>query len=455
MKSDRLFHPAMYRFGEAQPSYWEATARAGHPPGEPVAGDHSCDVAIIGGGYTGLSAALHLARDHGIEARVLEAGHLGWGASGRNGGFCSIGGTALELKALLSRYGLEETRRYARAQVEAVELVRAIARDEGFDIAMQGDGELEVAHHPGVFAGMQEKAKAQTRLLGLDTKVFTADQFRERYFDSTEQHGAVRVRPTFGLHPLKFLNGLAAAAGTHGAVLHPNSEVIEWSRQGERHHLVTAGGSLRANTVILATNGFTPEHLHPSFHGRPLPLISCIVVTRPLTDDELARECWRTECPAINSRNVLNYFRLLPDRRFLFGGRGDTSGDDEGARKTADSLVRQLGSYWPAWRDIDIEYRWHGLICYTRGFRPAIGRLPEDPSVLYGYGFHGNGVNTATWTGRQLARLVVRGAADKKSVADLLPALVRGQSGSFPLPALRRRYIQTGLLLYRIGDRLH
>ena len=109
-----LFHPSLYQFDQAQPSYWEATAGQVAPIATALSGNQSCEVAIIGGGYTGLSAALHLARDFGIEVRVLEAGHVGWGASGRNGGFCSMGSTKLSLKTQIRRYGIEQTKYFHR-----------------------------------------------------------------------------------------------------------------------------------------------------------------------------------------------------------------------------------------------------------------------------------------------------------------------------------------------------
>src|SRR5690606_33409284 len=116
----------------------------------------------------------------------------------------------------------------------------------------------------------------QRELLGLDNLVLSPGEFRERYFDSTELHGAVVQRPAFSLHPMRYLLGLAAAAERHGAILHSRSEVLEWNKTGAEHVLVTRGGTLRARSVLFTTNGFMPEHLHKGFYGRPLPMISAI-----------------------------------------------------------------------------------------------------------------------------------------------------------------------------------
>jgi glycine/D-amino acid oxidase-like deaminating enzyme len=452
VRSAFIYHGDMYRFEVPQQSYWEATRAGIALAAAPLAASERCDVAIIGGGYTGLSAAYHLARDHGIAARVLEAGHIGWGASGRNAGFCGIGGTSLSLKQMLGKYGLEETRRFYRAQVDAVELVRQILSDEAIDADARGEVELEVAPSAKTFAGLARHAARQRELLGLDNRILSPGEFRERYFNSTELHGAVVQRPAFSLHPMRYLLGLAAAAERHGAILHPRTEVLEWSKTGAEHVLVTRGGTLRASSVMFATNGFMPEHLHKGFYGRPLPMISAIVVTRPLTADELAAQGWKTIEQAITSRRILNYYRLLPDNRLLFGGRGHATGSDAGATETFAALSRRIGDMWPRFKEVPIDYRWHGLICITLRLTPAIGRLADDRSVLFAYGYHGNGVNTATWSGKQLAHCIAGAGGDR--LLDSLPAMVRGISPRFPFARLRLRYLQARLAMFRLQDAL-
>lgn len=444
----RLYDDNLYRFDDPQPSYWEATAGDAKLAAEPLSSDESCDVAIIGGGYTGLAAALRLARDYDLDVRVLEAGHFGWGASGRNGGFCCPGGTGVHGHELLRLCGEEATRDYYRAQVEAVELVRQIISDEGIDCEPSGDAELEVAHTPRAYEGLRKDYELRTRVLGLEAELVPAGEFAERYYDSTEQHGAILSRPTFGLHPLRYCRGLAAAAERHGAALHAHSEVTGWSKSDDgMHRLTTRGGQLRAKRVIFATNGFIPEGLHSTFDARTLPIISAIIVTRPLTAEERAGQNWVTEHPAINSRRVLNYYRLLPDGRFMFGGRGHTRGHQAGERATYDKIAATMHRIFPAWSDVAIEYRWHGLICFTATLRPSIGQLEDDPSVYFGYGYHGNGVNNATWAGSKLAEWVGSGSSPE------LPAIVRGLGRRYPLPGLRLKYLQLGIAASRLADR--
>ncbi|MEM7431849.1 MAG: FAD-dependent oxidoreductase [Pseudomonadota bacterium] len=447
--SKRPYDDNLYRFDTPQESYWEATAEAPRFDAAPVASDEYCDVAIVGGGYTGLSAALHLARDYQLDVRVLEAGHIGWGASGRNGGFCCPGGTGLHSTHFAKYIGIDAFREYYNAQVEAVELVRDLVADEGLDVDAQGDCEFEVAHTPAAMRRLSKEHALLHGELGLDYELIDAAECRERFYDSTEQHGALIARPAFGLHALRYCRGLAEAATRKGARLHERSRVVEWAKRSDgTHRLVTKGGSVSAKRVLYATNGFMDESLNADFAARIVPVISAIVVTRPLTDAELAEQRWVTDSPAINSRRILNYFRLLPDKRFLFGGRGAARGTKSDEAKVYVGLQELIGKIWPAWSGVEVDYRWHGLVCMTRRLCPTVGQLNDDPSVYFGFGYHGNGVNNASWTGKQMADWIGNGRQPES-----VPAVITGLSERYPLPSLRQSYLRFGIFVSRQLDR--
>ncbi|MEM7561813.1 MAG: FAD-binding oxidoreductase [Pseudomonadota bacterium] len=449
-----LFHSSLYQFDTPQPSYWEASCPPNQLQNNSLDANDHCDVAIIGGGYTGLSAALHLSRDYQLDVRVLEAGHIGWGASGRNGGFVSMGSTKLSIEAQIKQLGLNETRRFFQSQAEAVNLVKTLGQDEDINFLSQGDREYVVADNPGLFEGLKQEAEVLQQQFGIDTEILSAEKFREQGYDSPHQHGAISLKPSFALHPLRYAFGLAEAAERRGAVLHPHSEVLRWEKQNGKHILQTANGQLTADRVILTGNGFMPEHLHPGIAGRPFPVQSAIVVTRPLNEAELSNQGWLTENPTINSKHLFYYYRLLSDKRLMIGGRANHDGNPEGAEATFKELKSAVANFWPHFAQAEFTHQWRGLVCLARNLRPSIGRMPEDPSIYFAFAYHGNGVNTSTWAGRELAKWMAGTESDDEILPTHLPAIYRGLAPRFPLPWLRCQYLRFAMKGYRIRDRL-
>jgi len=445
-----LFHHDIYNTGRTPPSFWEATAPIPRDAYAPLEGDASCDVAIIGGGFTGLSAALHLARDFGIEARVLEAGHIGWGASGRNGGFCCMPATRLSIAQLIRKFGLEETRHFYRAQVEAVELVARLGEEEDIDYDRTGEGIVDVAHHPSRMRALREEHAALGRVFGIESALIEENAFRQHYFDAAESFGGLHVAVGFGLHPMKFIAGLARAAERRGAVIHGRSPVTGWRKENGTHRLETPCGSVRANRILVAVNGFIQNSLNAAVEAASIPVMSNIIVTRALTDEELARHAWRNASPAVSTRHLHNYFRLLPDRRFLIGARGDFDGSEDAGERMRMKLEAQFRRLFPQWREVPVTHFWRGLVCLTRRLSPCIGRLDHDPSVWFGFGYHGNGVSNAPWAGMMIARNLAGADRDLAGI----PRIMRGLSPGIPLGGLRLWPVRAAYAWYRLKDTL-
>jgi glycine/D-amino acid oxidase-like deaminating enzyme len=447
----QLYHPSIYdRTGEVD-SFWAASAGPAVEGCAPLEGDHACDVAIIGGGYTGLNAALHLVRDHGIEARVLEAGVPGWGASGRNGGFASTGGTFLSYAEMVRKFGLEETRRFHTAGRESVELVRELAQSEGFEIDAQGDGMIGVAHRPSRMTYLAHQRDAAKEMFGEDWELWSRDELAERAYRGPEAFGGLRSPVGFGLHPLKYSRGLARAALRHGAVIHGHSEVRHWERDAQGHLLRTATGTLRAKRVVLATNGFTTDGLDPRFSGRVMPLLSNVITTRPLTPEERAAQGWVTETPVYDSRHLLFYYRMLPDGRFMLGGRAGTSTAPGTEARTRAWMIRRLGEMWPAWKDVEITHYWRGFVCAAYDGLPHLGPLPDDPTTFFALAYHGSGVAMSSWCGRALAGMI---AGDPACRLQALPGPLTRPLPAFPLSGLRLQFVRARYALFQIQDRL-
>ncbi|MEM9094235.1 MAG: FAD-binding oxidoreductase [Pseudomonadota bacterium] len=430
-------------------SYWTETAPP-ERPGAPLEGDVETEVAIIGGGYTGLACALTLARDHGVQATVLEAGDIGWGASGRNGGIVSIDCTQLSLREKQRRVGEAETIRFYASQAEAVVNLRALIAEEGIACDASGASVLEVASSPRGYEEMAQQVSYYTQKLGLRARRLSRDALREESFESPYAFGALECAPAFSVHPLKLVLGIAAAAVRGGAVLHPNSAVRSWRREGRRHLLETDRGTVRARFVALATSGFPPTRLQPSVTSRALPVLSNIIVTRPLSDEQREAHGWRDHRPMYDDRNLLRYFRMLPDGRFLLGARGDVWGTETGAKAMRQALLRDLEAMFPAWADVPITHFWRGPICATLSRAPSIGRSQDDPTVLFAFGYHGTGVNSATWCGAALARLIAEGNDGEEGI----PSLYRGRPPRVPFPGLKPYLVGAGLLWRGLRDRL-
>ncbi|HET6469426.1 MAG TPA: FAD-binding oxidoreductase [Geminicoccaceae bacterium] len=441
-----LYAAEIYDRSRPVASYWAATAGAG-PAFGPLEGDLATEVAIVGGGYTGLSAALHLARDHGIEPVVLEAGPVGWGGSGRNGGFCCLGSAKLGYESMAAGFGIEETQTFFAAQKAAVALVRELAATEAIELDAAGEGELVVAHRPGRVAGLRRHAATVAALFGERWPVLSADELRNEWLAAEEAHGALLIPHGFGLHPLRYAHGLAAAAARRGARIFTSSPVVGWERHGSRHRLLTPAGSVTADRVLLATNGFTTDGLHPALAGRTLPALSAIVVTRPLSAPELLAQRWQRPAMFADTRTLLFYARLLPDRRLLFGARGGTDASPAAfARRTA-WMRRRLGERFPAWRDVQIDHAWWGLVCLARDRLPHLGPLPGAPGVFAALAYHGSGVAMAGWFDRAVAALL----ADRPQPGPL-PAFVRSPPPRFPLPGLRLLMLRAAYAGYRLRD---
>jgi len=442
-----LYHAATYDPSEVD-SLWRATAAPATAFGA-LDGDLDAEVAIIGGGYTGLSAALHLARDHGVHAVVLEASAIGWGASGRNGGFCVPGGAKISLAAMASRHGEDEARRFFDLTLAAVGRVGALLADEAIAAAPQPGGELTLAHSRKALGALARERDEIVALHGHVRELLSPDALREQGLHAPVFFGGLREPVGFGLHPLDYVRGLARAADRRGARIFEHSAVTAWRREGGRHRLETAGGAVRAGKVIVATGGYLPEALNPGLAGRVLPILSNIIATRPLTSAEQADQGWTSTQMVCDSRALLHYFRLLPDGRFLFGGRGGL-GDDPSARAAFRArLTADFHKAFPAWREVDITHFWRGLVDLSADLVPHCAALEGDASVLVGCAYHGSGVSMATETGAQLAALAVG------QQVDALPDFMRRPPPRFPLPGLRKLYLAGAIAGYALSDRFN
>ncbi len=377
---------------------------------------------------------------------MLEAGPIGWGASGRNGGFCCLGSSKLPWSAIVKRFGLEQAQAFFRLQLAAIEHVRGLLKDHGIDADAGPDGEAIIAHHPRAAAAFETDAALYRDLFGIHCEILPKGALRERGLHTAEAE-AVLLEPTgFPLHPLKYVRGLARAALAAGARLHGRSPVTGWSREGRRHRLVTPLGTVLADRVVVATAGFTRDRLSPAFSGRLLPVLTNIVTTRPLTPAERQEQGFDSQIMSADTRNLLHYFRLLPDGRMMFGARGGISAAPEADAAMRARLIGDLHRMFPAWKGVEITHFWRGLTDLSFDLLPHLGTA-EDGSVHYLLAFHGNGVAMGSLGGSLIGRRLAGQPLD-------LPAPIAQPLPRFPFPALRQLYLRAAYLGLGMKDRM-
>ena len=441
-----LYHKDIYKFEKPINSYWESTVKP-KDKFKTLDTDMSANIVIIGGGYTGLSCALSLVEKHNEDVVLLEAGHIGWGSSGRNAGFCCIPPAKMSVQKMFKKYGRKETQNFFQNTIEGSCFTKNIIKEYNIDCDLTGDSNFEVAPHPSYFESIKEEAETYKTVFGIETEVFTKEEFNEIGHGGNEQFGAMSYKPGFAINPLKFLIGLANAANQAGVKIFHKSKVTKIEKINGKYKIISNDHIINANKVVMATNGFYKDDIFPKLNNLILPVISNIIITRPLTDEEINSHNFITRNPVLNIRNLLFYYRLLKDKRFLFGARGDLIGSEASSLEKSKQMEKQMKNVFPNWINVNIDFHWRGLVAVTTKFSPSIGKLDDD-EIYYSFGYQANGVNTAPWSGNQLAKLIVSNSKDLN-----ISKIYKGLPSKFPFPKLRLFYLKLALAYYKYKDK--
>tara|TARA_R110002049_G_scaffold44333_5_gene130133 strand:- start:190152 stop:191480 length:1329 start_codon:yes stop_codon:yes gene_type:complete len=424
--------------------WWDQTCSA--VPRSPLAGDHRCDVAIVGGGFTGLSAALHLGQA-GVSTTVLEARHVGWGASGRNGGFCCLGGGMLSDAALDKQFGRDGRDAWRQAELASVNLVDDFVTLNAIDVDRHSEGETQFAHRPRDFAQMRGQVEYYRKNYGVDA-FLTEGCDLPAQGQNAGFHGAITVPIGFGLNPLKYVTALASAAENAGAVIAHNSPVTQITWQNGCFSLQTPTARLMADKVIIATNGYSSEDIPDWLSARYMPTQSSVIVTRPLTQSELDAQGWTSRQASYDSRHLLHYFRLMPDNRMLFGVRGGLLSTAGSERRAIARARADFEAMFPAWRDVATPHAWSGMVCIARNRMPFVGEVPGQAGMFAGLCYHGNGVAMGSYSGALLADLV-----QGKTPARPYPTVMQRPLARFELGRFRRAIMPFAYAGFALSDR--
>lgn len=416
-------------------TYYEASAPA-RPHRAAAAGDFRTDVCVIGGGLTGISAALELAR-RGYDVHVLEAERVGSGASGRNGGQINFG-FSVDTAELDGAVGAGLARQLWPMAVEAVDLIDSRVAEHQIDCDLRRGFILAAAKARHV-AGLRRDLDAMQNRYGYGSVEWLDRGAVAEVVGTDIYHGALRDPVSGHLHPLKYLLGLAEAAENLGAVIHENSPVR--SVDPDSGEVRTAGAVVRADHVVLAANAYL-DGLMPPLAARAMPVGTWVATTRPLSAEERAGLLPGGEC-VCDTRAALDYYRFTADGRLLFGGGVSYLGRDAPERAAA-LLGRRIGRVYPSLRDIGIEFAWGGRVSVTMNRMPDFGR--KGRRLLYAQGFSGQGVALTGLAGLLMAEAVA-GDAGRFDVFEGI------RHRRFPgVDALRVPLLALGRFWYRLRD---
>lgn len=398
------------------------------------------DVAIIGGGYTGLSAARTFAKN-GAKAALLEAETIGWGASSRNGGMV-LTGLKLGMKTVLKKYGRELAGRLFQCSLDSIDTVEQIIKEEDIDCGFARRGHLLVTNKPKHYEALKDEVDFMRKEFDHKVRLIPPEEQRDE-IGSDIYHGALLDELSGGLNPAQYVAGLAGAAEKAGATLHARARVntvraannggtpVRDGRLGRREKrflIETERGCLSAESVFVATSGYTGK-VTRNLQKKVIPIGSFIIATERLPDG-LVKELIPRHRMIFDYKHYLNYFRRW-DNRLIFGGRAAFFPETSNTiQRSAQILRREMIQVYPQLKDVRIDYVWGGTLDFAFDMMTHVG---EEDGIYYSLGYAGHGVAMATHLGKTIAEAMLKGTIKEHPFASFsFPGAPLGLYNGFP-----------------------
>ncbi len=421
--------------GSLVDSYYEASAGR-KPVGSALDGGADVDVCVIGGGFTGVSAALNLV-ERGHSVAVLEARKIGWGASGRSGGQVLPGYSCHDVKGPARKIPKATARGLWDLSVEATGIVRERIARHGIDCDLQ-DGCMLAACKDRQAAELRSYQKELAEDYGYDIEFLDRDRFRGLLASDCYVCGAHDPQGAH-IHPLKYVLGLAQAAVKAGVAIHEDTRAVSYSG-GADPRVVTAKGEVRCKRVVLACNAYI-DGLEPRISPKVMPVGTYICATRQL-GKERAESLIANRASVCDMNFVLDYYRLSRDDRMLFGGRVSYSTIEPA--NIAAAMRRRMVRVFPQLASEDIDYVWGGYVAITASRFPDFGWI--DGNVIYAQGFSGHGMALTGLAGKLIAEAIDGDAERFDSIAGYRHKAFPGG------PLMRTPLLVLGMLWHRMRD---
>jgi glycine/D-amino acid oxidase-like deaminating enzyme len=400
------------------------------------------DVAVIGGGITGLCAARALGK-RGVRTAVLERHSMGWGASSRNGGMV-LTGHKVGVDTLIARYGLELARRLYQASIDSVEVVAGIVADERIDCDFNRRGHLALAGKPAHFEYFKRSAEMLSRDFSCNQRLVAGADLRAE-IGSEAYCGGLVDELSGGINPARYVAGLTAAATRAGASLHEHTEVEQLTRKAKGWSVKTSRGTLEADEIVVATSGYTGA-VSRALQRKLLPIGSYVIATEPLSA-ALASELSPSGRMMYDSWHFLHYFRLTADRRLLFGGRARFVPETPATVRESAAVLRDgMVAIYPQLRSARVDYAWGGTLDFTYDTMPHLGQID---GYHYALGYAGHGVALATLMGTHVGNTLGTPAFSESPLAQMpFPGAPLG------LHVARPGFLRLAAAWYRFLDRV-
>lgn len=416
-------------------SYWQK--HTGQPLQLPaIKGSHSCDVVILGAGFTGLSCARHLQQYPGLNCIVLDANQPGWGCSGRNAGFILPGSGRLDYSAIAQKYGDAAAHATINEYYQALDTIADLIAYAESDCTRVTGGYLKIGHSEKAFMQLRNGLNNLPEQWRNQYDVVSASTINNAFIPEYPNYGGVYRAAGQGINPLQLALDLCTTIYAEQSNIHANSPVQKIVKQPKGYQIITPEAEIHCKQLVLSSNAYSLTSLLPGITEKQFPVLSSVLVTEALSQEQL--QGWQPHLMAMDTRSLKYYFRLLPDNRILFGGRGAVTGKNADTANSQQKLKQAFDLYFPTLTQLQTEYFWSGWVSVSADNLPHVTQSEQYPGVYYATGYCGSGLAFSCHAGKRLAEKI---SGTEKATAS---PVFSTEIPSFPLARFRR----LGLHLY-------